>query len=131
MHFERIYLEDAYEGTVDEACRQLEEQIQEQKRKIADADSACTGELEEQAAQLRLAARILSDASRRFDIRRLAAFTRAKNETFFILCGWMTKKDADRLKKELDADPDIFCTMEENTDKRISRPPTKLKNPAP
>ena len=131
MHFERIYLEDAYGGTVDEACRQLEEQIQEQKRKIADADSALHRELEEQAAQLRLAARILSDASRRFDIRRLAAFTRAKNETFFILCGWMTKKDADRLKKELDADPDIFCTMEENTDKRISRPPTKLKNPGP
>lgn len=25
LHFERIHLEDAYEGTVDEACRELKE----------------------------------------------------------------------------------------------------------
>ncbi len=131
MHFERIYLEDAYPGTVDEACRKLEEEIGQQKQRIADADSALHQELEVQAGQVRLAARVLADASRRFDIRRLAAFTRAKNETFFILCGWMTKKDADRLKKELDADPDIICSMEENLDRRVSTPPTKLKNPGP
>lgn len=131
MHFERIYLEDAYEGTVDEACRQLEAHIGGLKDKIGSADDSLKKELQGRAGTIRRAAREITAASRRFDIRRLAAFTRAKNETFFILCGWMTQRDAERLKGELKRDPDVFCTLEEKTDKGLSTPPTKLKNPAP
>ena len=41
----------------------------------------------------------------------------------------MENKEADLLKKELEEDPDIFCTLEENPDRRVSIPPTRLKNP--
>ena len=75
------------------------------------------------------ASKTLAYESKLFDVRKLAAFTKAKNETFFILCGWMENKEADLLKKELEEDPDIFCTLEENPDRRVSIPPTRLKNP--
>ena len=42
----------------------------------------------------------------------------------------MAKKDAVRLGKELEADPELFVTLEENPDRRTSVPPTRLKNPA-
>ena len=82
MHFERIYLEDAYEGTVDEACRQLEAHIGGLKDKIGSADDSLKKELQGRAGTIRRAAREITAASRRFDIRRLAAFTRAKTKRF-------------------------------------------------
>ncbi len=45
------------------------------------------------------ASKTLAYESKLFDVRKLAAFTKAKNETFFILCGWMENKEADLLKK--------------------------------
>lgn len=32
-------------------------------------------------------------------------------------------------EKGAEEDPDIFCTLEENPDRRVSIPPTRLKNP--
>ncbi len=129
FHFERIFLEDAYEGTVDEACRALQAEIDSLQRQIAEVESTLISELSGIGGKISLAAKVLKKAEKLFDIRRLAAFTKAKDDTFFILCGWMTGADANRLKAELDADPDIFCTMEENPDKRTAKPPTRLKNP--
>lgn len=128
LHFERIYLEDAYTGTVDEACRQLEEEVKRLREQIGAADAAVQEKLGGMSERIVKASRVLSEASKLFDIRRLAAFTRTKDEIFFILCGWMSAADADMLWRELEEDPDVFCTMEENPDRRLSVPPTKLKN---
>ena len=57
------------------------------------------------------AAAVIETWSARFDVRRLAAFTKTKNEIFFILCGWMTKKDEYKLGKQLEADPELFVTL--------------------
>ena len=130
MHFERIYIEDAYPGTVDEACRALEQEIEALEGQIRQLDDDLAARLKEDADRLLAARAVIERQSSRFDIRRLAAFTRSKNETFFILCGWMAKKDAVRLGKELEADPELFVTLEENPDRRTSVPPTRLKNPA-
>lgn len=129
FHFERIFLEDAYEGTVDEACRTLQAEVDSLQKQIADVEEALLGEIGGMGGKISLAAKVLARAEKLFDIRRLAAFTRAKDDTFFILCGWMTKTDANHLKAELDADPAVFCTMEENLDRRTVKPPTRLKNP--
>ena len=130
MHFERIFIEDAYPGTVDEACRALEQEIEALEGQIRQLDDDLAARLKEDADRLLAARAVIERQSSRFDIRRLAAFTRSKNETFFILCGWMAKKDAVRLGKELEADPELFVTLEENPDRRTSVPPTRLKNPA-
>lgn len=129
FQFERIFIEDAYPGTVDEACRKLEEEAAGLRARIAEVESSLKKEMEGLGDRINHAAEALTEASKLFDIRRMAAFTRAEKETFFILCGWMTAADADALSRELAEDPDIFCTMEEDPDRRKSVPPTKLKNP--
>ncbi len=130
MHFERFFIEDVYQGTVDEACRTLEAEIGELKRQEKALDDDLAAALQKDGGRLLEAKDVIEKQSARFDVRKLAAFTRSKKETFFILCGWMTKKDAARLGKELEADPELFVTLEENPDRRISTPPTRLKNPA-
>ncbi len=130
MHFERLFIEDAYEGTVDEACQALEQEILQLEQKeewMEDGFRKVIGRDQEKICQ---AAAVIETWSARFDVRRLAAFTKTKNEIFFILCGWMTKKDADKLGKQLEADPELFVTLESNPDRRMSVPPTKLKNPS-
>ncbi|HJA93765.1 MAG TPA: ATPase [Candidatus Eisenbergiella merdipullorum] len=130
MHFERFFIEDAYQGTVDEACQTLEKEIEALKQQEKDLDEKLADALKKDADRLLAAKDVIETQSSRFDIRKLAAFTRSKKETFFILCGWMTKRDAVKLGKELEADPELFVTLEENPDRRVSVPPTRLKNPA-
>lgn len=136
MHFEKIYMPDSYEGTAREAFEQLA-----QKRSLILSDfntvsqkrndfliSHCREILAAQAAIVRL--------SGNFDIRKLAACTKGKgeNDVFYILCGWMTEKDAHSFQTDIKNDSKIFCIIDGEDDEHIQpethqQPPTKLKNP--
>ena len=136
MHFEKIYMPDSYEGTAREAFEQLA-----QKRSLILSDfntvsqkrndfliSHCREILAAQAAIARL--------SGNFDIRKLAACTKGKgeNDIFYILCGWMTEKDAHSFQTDINDDSKIFCIIDGEDDEHIQpethqQPPTKLKNP--
>ena len=136
MHFEKIYMPDSYEGTAREAFEQLA-----QKRSLILSDfntvsqkrndfliSHCREILAAQAAIARL--------SGNFDIRKLAACTKGKgeNDIFYILCGWMTEKDAHSFQTDIKDDSKIFCIIDGEDDEPIQpethqQPPTKLKNP--
>ena len=136
MHFEKIYMPDSYEGTAREAFEQLT-----QKRSLILSDfntvsqkrndfliSHCREILAAQAAIARL--------SGNFDIRKLAACTKGKgeNDIFYILCGWMTEKDAHSFQTDIKDDSKIFCIIDGEDDEHIQpethqQPPTKLKNP--
>ena len=136
MHFEKIYMPDSYEGTAREAFDQLA-----QKRSLILSDfntvsqkrndfliSHCREILAAQAAIARL--------SGNFDIRKLAACTKGKgeNDIFYILCGWMTEKDAHSFQTDIKDDSKIFCIIDGEDDEHIQpethqQPPTKLKNP--
>lgn len=136
MHFEKIYMPDSYEGTAREAFEQLA-----QKRSLILSDfntvsqkrndfliSHCRKILAAQAAIARL--------SGNFDIRKLAACTKGKgeNDIFYILCGWMTEKDAHSFQTDIKNDSKIFCIIDGEDDEHIQpethqQPPTKLKNP--
>ena len=136
MHFEKIYMPDSYEGTAREAFEQLA-----QKRSLILSDfntvsqkrndfliSHCREILAAQAAIARL--------SGNFDIRKLAACTKGKgeNDIFYILCGWMTEKDAHSFQTDIKNDSKIFCIIDGEDDEHIQpethqQPPTKLKNP--
>ena len=136
MHFEKIYMPDSYEGTAREAFEQLA-----QKRSLILSDfntvsqkrndfliSHCREILAAQAAIARL--------SGNFDIRKLAACTKGKgeNDIFYILCGWMTEKDAHSFQTDIKDDNKIFCIIDGEDDEHIQpethqQPPTKLKNP--
>ena len=136
MHFEKIYMPDSYEGTAREAFEQLA-----QKRSLILSDfntvsqkrndfliSHCREILAAQAAIARL--------SGNFDIRKLAACTKGtgENDIFYILCGWMTEKDAHSFQTDIKDDSKIFCIIDGEDDEHIQpethqQPPTKLKNP--
>ena len=136
MHFEKIYMPDSYEGTAREAFEQLA-----QKRSLILSDfntvsqkrndfliSHCREILAAQAAIARL--------SGNFDIRKLAACTKGKgeNDIFYILCGWMTEKDAHSFQTDIKDDSKIFCIIDGEDDEHIQpethqQPPTKIKNP--
>lgn len=129
MHFERIVMSEEYEGTpmhaylhLNEKCRELEEQLEDVRKDIIKILKGYEKELLAVRDKLQL----LSDS---FDIRKLAACFQEEEEVFYILCGWMAKRDADRLEKELEEDSNTFILEEDAEEEAFQVPPTKLRNP--
>ena len=87
---ERIYVPDEYSGTPEDAYAALQAEI----KKTDDALSECSRKLakclSDSAEDLVAAKEQLEQLSGNFDVRRLAACTKSKKETFYILCGWMS-----------------------------------------
>ena len=133
LHFERTFIDDDYEGTVEEAYDKLNARKTELDGKLRELEDTFLNRLEERKSQILAAAKRIGESAEYFDVRRLAAFTRAKDTVFFILCGWMTQADAEKFEKEIEGDADIFCMIEDgkgtSLENRFRKPPTKLKNP--
>ena len=133
LHFERTFIDDDYEGTVEEAFEALTRRQKELEESLAQIEDSFQERLMARGGEMLAAAESISDSAEYFDVRRLAAFTKAKDTVFFILCGWMTREDAERFEKEIEGDADVFCMVEdgknESLENRFRKPPTKLKNP--
>ena len=133
LHFERTFIDDDYEGTVEEAFEALTRRQKELEESLAQIEDSFQERLIARGGEMLAAAETISDSAEYFDVRRLAAFTKAKDTVFFILCGWMTREDAERFEKEIEGDADVFCMVEdgknESLENRFRKPPTKLKNP--
>ena len=142
MHFEKIYVPNQYEGTAKDAYAALQAAY---KKNVADLDAnkaARKAFLKKYASDIVSTKHTLSQFSRNFDIRKLAACTHGDNnaehpdpnykpkEPFYILCGWMTDKEAHSFQSDISGDPRIFCLVEEDDQEDVHKtPPTKLKNP--
>ena len=130
LHFERTFIDDDYEGTVEEAYDKLTARKRELDGKLRELEDTFQDKLESQKSKVLSAAQTITESSEYFDVRRLAAFTKAKDTVFFILCGWMTQEDAKKFEKEIEGDADIFCMIEdgkgESLENRFRKPPTKL-----
>ena len=129
MHFVRYLIPDEYEGTPLEAGEALEQQIAGMKQQIAELDKKQDACLEENRTAILAADARLSRYAKNFDVRKMASCTRNKNSTFYILCGWMVKEQAEAFREEIKNDPDVFLIVEEDHENILSKPPTKLKNP--
>ena len=128
MHFEHIYVPDVYEGTAQEAYQELQEGLSRLDAKLAENTSEVQRILKEHAGELTAAVEYLEKFSSSFDIRKFAALTRERGNVFYILCGWMPKKDADAFQREIEHDDKTFVVVEDDHDNVFSTPPTKLKN---
>lgn len=128
MHFERIYLPDDYSGTPLSCIYDLKSQIDELTAKITKSNEKKTTIAQKAASELYSAYKKLQAQNQNFDIRKLAACTQNEH-TFYILCGWMTSRDARLLEKDLEKDDNLFCIMEDDQHTVISKTPTKLNNP--
>lgn len=129
MHFERFFLPDEYEGTPDEASHVLETKIGKAESQIREIENRIAAAIASRKDDLVASYRTLSAFATGFEIRKMAALTKQEDHTFYILCGWMSERDANAFQKELENDADTFCFVEEDHTNIISGPPTKLKNP--
>lgn len=129
MHFERFFLPDEYEGTPIEASHTLEENLHSLQDEIARIDARMNAIMDTNKDKLLAANERLSKFTGNFDVRKLAACTKQEDNTFYILCGWMTQKDAEAFQHDIADDDNTFCIVEDNHDNIISRPPTKMHNP--
>lgn len=131
LHFERVRVPDTYDGTPEQAYQNLLKQIQELREESSNISNEIREMLNQLGGTLLLAYNTLMEISRNFDIRKLAACTKekAKDNVFYILCGWMSTKDAKKFLKEIENDPNVYCFYDDSHNEIDTKPPTKLKNP--
>lgn len=133
MHFERFFLPDEYHGTPEYSSAKLQEKIKELQDNILNIDNKIISVLENSREDFLLANQVLYRFNKVFEVRKYAAATRDNRKdkkVFYIICGWLTKDDAEKLAKELENEPSTFCLAERNLSKISSTPPIKLKNNA-
>ena len=130
MHFERIYLKkDFYHGTPQALCSKYNRKLEELQRQYDKRQEEIQNLLKEDASMILSAQAALNALSTNFDVRKVAACVKEHQETFYILCGWMTENDASAFMKDIEDDPKLFCVIEDDKNKISCKPPTKLKNP--
>lgn len=128
LHFERFRLPDEYEGTPEEAMKKLNSAIAEVDQQMKKEQEKIDQVIASEKTKLFSAVTKLNTYSRNFDIRRLAACTE-NEKTYYIICFWITERDARKLKAELDQDDKVVCIVHDDNSKRVSTPPVKLRNP--
>ena len=130
LHFERIKLPDAYEGTPEESFNSIMAKITEINKELSDIYAVIKERLNDIADQLELAHQTVSILSKNFDVRKMAACTRdkGKNDVFYIICGWITAKDSVELLKDAEKDTLVYCVCDDGQNDPNVKPPTKLNN---
>ncbi len=130
MHFERIYLKkDCYHGTPQTLCSQYRQKLADLEKEYDSRQEEIQKLLLKDASKILSAQAALNALSTNFDVRKVAACVKEHQETFYILCGWMTEKDASAFMKDIEDDANLFCVVEDDKNKINCKPPTKLKNP--
>ncbi|MDR3828476.1 MAG: V-type ATPase 116kDa subunit family protein [Candidatus Copromonas sp.] len=128
LQFERIYLPDEYAGTPKTEVERLENELANLKANEQALDAKDSEYLLTRQTSLQDASQVLKSYEANFNVRKYAACTHDKNHPFYILCGWMTKEDAEALHRDLAKDADTFFVLEDSKEHVTSIPPTKLKN---
>lgn len=129
MHFEHFFLPDEYEGTPSEAITRLRTSIDGLNLDIKGVETNMTDIIVQKKEELSASYERLETFSTNFNVRKMAALTKQKENTFYILGGWMAKSDAEKFCAEIEHDEKAFFIVEDDHDKVLSNPPTKLKNP--
>ena len=73
MHFEKVFIPDQYQGTAKEAYAALDKAIHKNEADLADANDQMKKLLKDKASDIVSAYQTLSQLSRNFDVRKLAA----------------------------------------------------------
>ncbi len=128
MHFERFFLPEGYKGTPMQASQKLKEKINHCDLALNSIEDKRNELLLKHKDEFIKAFFKLEAYNKNFNIRKLAACTKSSSKSFYILCGWMTAKDAKKFQEEISNDPDIYCIVEKDHSNISSDPPTLLKN---
>ncbi len=129
LHFERINIPMEYVGMPEEACVSLQNDIDDTKKSIKEIKKEIKNLMDSHAKELLGSRKRLQELSNNFDVRKMAARVASEQEDHYILCGWMSEEDIEKLLKETEDDDRVFIMVEEDREKFFGEPPTKLKNP--
>lgn len=129
MHFERFFVPDEYKGTPSDAIHSLQDKIKVLETEQNTIKKKLSQILETRRGELLSGLQRLETFSTNFNVRKLAACTKQNINTFYILCGWMSCRDAKAFQKEISDDEKTFCIVEDDHSNIMSDPPTKLLNP--
>ena len=131
FHFERIYIPDSFDGTPDTAYQEAEEALRKNEEERKRLEGCLSDTLSKHRKKLQSAYLTLKHYCDNFDIRKMAVCTKPKDDgsEYYILYGWMTRKDAAIFEKEIADDPKIHVIEEDVDEKLTAVPPTRLKNP--
>lgn len=129
LHFERLIIPNEYEGTPDQAYAVIHAKLDELTSIQKENEQMLQDKLNEKAGDILLAYQTYSNLSKNFEVRKLAACTKEKQQVFYILCGWIAEKDTVQLIHDVQNDPDVYCFIDEIPVGGTAKPPTKLKNP--
>lgn len=131
LHFERTYLPKEFDGTPNDVYLLLQEMINAKRKEIEKFNDEFKDYLETQKQRLLYANKRLEKLTNNYNVRKYAACTQANSRDFFILCGWVSAKDAKKLSAEIakEADNEYYCIIDDEHNSTISTPPTRLKNP--
>lgn len=130
LHFERTYMPSEVVGTPKEECDYLTGRMDEISQKIKESKEQLKAKLESKEKDFYDALASVKKRSESFEIRKYAAITRDSGIAYYILCGWMDKRDSRAFEKEINEnEPDTICIIDEEHGSVDAGPPTKLKNP--
>lgn len=130
LHFEGIRIPDSYQGTPEETYQSIAAKIIGLDGELHSIYSEIKQRLNQTSEELLAAHDTLERLSANFDVRKLAACTREQGSTgvFYIICGWMTGKDAQAFLTDVEGDDLVYSMAEDSAADNLTRPPTKLKN---
>lgn len=128
IHFDEIVIPKQYKGFPNDECINIAKKKAEIEEEINTKNTEIYSVVETNRDKLVSSCRRIEIAFNNFDVRKLAAVTRDSGVTFQVLCGWMTTKEAKKLEKETDDDPNVVCIVSDDVEDHKSKPPTKLKN---
>ena len=126
LYFERVDIPAMIMGTPEKEIKRLTEEIQKYRKYIDDVSQNARDIIKDYEEELQ---NIYSSARKRqgtTNVRKKAAHSKE----FFYIVGWMSKKDAKDLERDLKAEKGVilfFTEKPENLDSSV-KPPTKLKN---
>ena len=127
MQFDRLPVPEELSGSVEEAIRSESDAIRAAEAKKEELRARREALLSGEKASLEEAYRALSEEDTLCRIRRLAAYV---EDECFLLTGWMTQKDAAKLRTSCRGDKAVILNEESAREakKAGKKPPTLLKN---
>ncbi len=131
FQFENIQIPDDLEDNPREAFEQAKKLLVTYEQELERYQMQAMELVKVREQEILAACESLESYCNNFDIRKYAACTQAQKEEeeHYILYGWMSKRDAEKLQREIAMDEQIQCVEEEPSSDLNSKPPTKLKNP--
>lgn len=128
FHFEDIEISEEFQETPRQVFEQAKERLSEYRQELERLQRKTVELVKSREDEILSACSSLESYCRNFDIRKYAACTQAKDEEkeYYILYGWISAADADKLIQEIAGDDKIHWEEEEG-DCSVN-PPTKLKN---